>query len=205
MLRKRLIPQMQFNGEEWPMNCPRCSLYNPDAMNYCGRCGVRLDGGEEPTSKSPEPSQSRFCVSCGKEMAWDVNICQFCGHYYGSLFMPIGTVKSPSWKPVVGGIICLASGLFLLLSTFGFGFYYSNPYHYYYGLLILALYIAPFITIAGGISAVVRKYWTFSMVGGICAIISSVLFGTSILILITFPLSIFAIVLIASSRGEFKR
>ncbi|MGQ9586944.1 MAG: hypothetical protein ACUVT7_00985 [Thermoplasmata archaeon] len=35
-----------------------------------------------------EASRSRTCVRCGRAIAWDVNVCSYCGHDYRIVMAP---------------------------------------------------------------------------------------------------------------------
>jgi len=40
----------------------------------------------------PEPKNPRSCVSCGRAIAWDANVCPYCGHDFrkGASASPVG-------------------------------------------------------------------------------------------------------------------
>jgi len=53
---------------------------------------------------------TRNCVKCGRTIAWDANVCQFCGHDYRAQ----ATAAAPHEKSVlslVGGVFILVAGL----------------------------------------------------------------------------------------------
>jgi len=53
---------------------------------------------------------TRNCVKCGRTIAWDANVCQFCGHDYRAQ----ATAAAPHEKSVlslVGGVFILIAGL----------------------------------------------------------------------------------------------
>lgn len=54
---------------------------------------------------------TRNCVSCGRAIAWDANVCPFCGHDYRMQMMAPAPQKSDSDLPVAGGILILISSL----------------------------------------------------------------------------------------------
>ena len=97
-----------------------------------------------------------------------------------------------TWKPIVGGLLSIASGLPLLI----IGLVMSIG-EYGEGALIALVYLSPFLIvfgiapIVGGIFALKRKRWHLALLGSIGGIFA-------------FYLAVPAIVLIAISRGEFE-
>jgi len=60
--------------------------------------------------QSTSEQKTRQCVSCGRNIAWDANVCQFCGHDYRAQ----ATAKPPHEKSalsMVGGIMILVAGV----------------------------------------------------------------------------------------------
>jgi len=107
-------------------------------------------------------------------------------------------------KPVIGGILTIFSGLLGLVGiasyTIGFGDPGSGigkgdmpPFvpSIIFGMSIPAVVIA-ILAVTGGILAVMRKQWAWSLAGSIAASLSLIILGIP------------AIVLIALSREEFK-
>jgi class 3 adenylate cyclase/tetratricopeptide (TPR) repeat protein len=46
------------------MQCPKCHFDNPEQMQFCGKCGARLEN-ICPQCKSSNPSEFNFCGKCG--------------------------------------------------------------------------------------------------------------------------------------------
>lgn len=55
------------------------------------------------------PTQTRNCVSCGRSIAFDANVCQYCGHDYRVAAAPPKHEKG--MLSMVGGILILIAGL----------------------------------------------------------------------------------------------
>jgi len=107
-------------------------------------------------------------------------------------------------KPIIGGILTIVSGLLGLLGiasySIGFGDAGSGigkgdmpPFvpSIIFGMSIPAIAIA-ILAVAGGIFAVLRKRWRWSLAGSIAAVLSLIILGVP------------AVVLIALSKDEFK-
>lgn len=54
------------------MKCPHCGTENADWLSKCGACGKPLD----------DAARGRQCVSCGRSIGFDINVCPYCGHDY---------------------------------------------------------------------------------------------------------------------------
>jgi len=110
---------------------------------------------------------------------------------------------SKTKKPIIGGILTIFSGLLGLLGIFsysiglgdagsGFGQGDMPPFvpSIIFGMSIPAIVIA-LLAIAGGILAVLRKRWRWSLAGSIAAALSLIILGIP------------AVVLVALSKDEF--
>ena len=110
---------------------------------------------------------------------------------------------SKTKKPIIGGILTIFSGLLglsgILSYSIGFGDVGSGiakgdmpPFvpSIIFGMSIPAIVIA-LLAIAGGILAVLRKQWRWSLAGSIAAALSLIILGVP------------AVVLIALSKDEF--
>ena len=116
---------------------------------------------------------TRKCVSCGREIAWDANVCQYCGHDYRNVMSGAPAAKKESAMPVIGGIlIILASLLYLglggliaagssvaLVPSAG-----TSAWGVACGVIVLLLGI---LCILGGIFALQRKHFGLALVAGI--------------------------------------
>ncbi|MFC1911897.1 hypothetical protein ACFLXG_01910 [Chloroflexota bacterium] len=111
---------------------------------------------------------------------------------------------SKTKKPIIGGILTIISGTLGMLGIVsysiglgaagsGFGKGDMPPFvpSIIFGIPIPALIIA-LLAIAGGILAVLRKRWRWSLIGSIAAALSLIILGIP------------AVVLIALSKDEFK-
>ena len=110
---------------------------------------------------------------------------------------------SKTKKPIIGGILTIVSGLLGLLGTAsysiglgnvgsGFGKGDMPPFvpSIIFGMPIPAVVIA-LLAIVGGILAILRKRWRWSLTGSIAAVLSLIILGIP------------AVVLIALSKDEF--
>lgn len=51
------------------MKCPKCQSENPEAMKFCGGCGVKLER-ICPNCNYPNPFHFKFCGGCGQELTF---------------------------------------------------------------------------------------------------------------------------------------
>jgi ribosomal protein L40E len=49
------------------MKCPKCNFENPEGMNFCGRCGVKIEL-VCPSCNASNPPGFTFCGKCGKNL-----------------------------------------------------------------------------------------------------------------------------------------
>ena len=49
------------------MKCPKCQFENPEAMQFCGKCGAKLEK-ICPQCNYSNPSDFRFCGKCGDDL-----------------------------------------------------------------------------------------------------------------------------------------
>lgn len=143
---------------------------------------------------------SRKCVSCGRDIAWDANVCPFCGHDYRTV-APQAAQKKESVMPVIGGILIIIAGLIEIGSG---------------GLLIAGGAASSSIPIIGGdvgsILAVCGAIWLIlgiiALLGGIFAV-QRKNFGIAVLGGILglggyFIPALIGLILVAVSKDEFK-
>lgn len=157
------------------MKCVQCGAENPEGMKFCGMCGKAV---VLPTV-TPGEARHRYCIGCGRVIAWDVNVCQYCGHDY----------RAPAKDAtkdylVVGGVLTTVAGVFsivlttLIISTMG------DITNGGLGLAVL-IYSCGVLGIIGGILAMMRKMFPFAVLGAACAIMGpAFFFGIAGLVLI---------------------
>lgn len=152
---------------------------------------------------SAQPS-ARQCVSCGKEIANDANVCQYCGHDYRAPAVGPAPAKQ-SALPIVGGVLILIGALlevlmglaivgsigaldsFMLVDVEGIDAFQDIVT--VCGIIWLVMGL---IGILGGIFAITRKHFGLAILGGVFALPG---FGVFALI---------GIILVAVARKEFK-
>ncbi|MBU0624399.1 MAG: hypothetical protein KJ672_06085 [Candidatus Thermoplasmatota archaeon] len=154
--------------------------------------------------------KTRNCVSCGRAIAWDANVCQYCGHDF----------RAPAAAPphektvlsIVGGIMVLVVGIMGLamgglffaidisdLDTYGIGSISGfedtiQNILYVCGAIFVILGL---IAVVGGFFGVRRKHWGLAILGGVLGLfIITPYFVGSLVALV-------GIVLLAVSRKDF--
>lgn len=142
---------------------------------------------------------TRNCVSCGRTIAWDANVCQYCGHDYRAGAAP--PAKKESVMPVIGGILILIAGLIEL----GYG-----------GLLVAGGSAADSIPVVGGdVGDILAVCGAIMIILGIIALIGGIFaiqrknFGLAVLggvlgLLGWFIPALIGLILVAISKDEFK-
>jgi len=146
---------------------------------------------------SSTPAQStRNCVSCGRAISWDANVCPYCGHDFR--MAGAAAPKKESAMPLVGGILIIIGGLIELvvggvLITGGTALFDVTM-----GVSgILAVCGAIFvllglIALLGGIFAIQRKHFGLAVVGGVLGLGGYLIFA------------LVGLILVAVSRDEFS-
>ena len=154
---------------------------------------------------------TRNCVSCGRAIAWDSNVCQYCGHDYRVQT----TAAAPHEKTalsIVGGILILIAGIMGLamggiffsinvsdLDAYGFGAITGfedtlQNILYVCGAIFVILGL---IAIGGGFFGVRRKHWSLAILGGVLGLfILTPYFAGSLLALV-------GLILVAVSKKDF--
>ena len=70
------------------------------------------------TEAGPPPT-IRYCISCGRAIDFNANVCSYCGHDYsgrGQIPFSLPPVRK-SASPVIGGILVLIAGLLALVNV----------------------------------------------------------------------------------------
>lgn len=160
-------------------------------------------GGAPPT---------RRCVTCGKELDWNMNLCPYCGHDHR--YSQVQAPKPKTMKPSIGGLLIMIAGIAAI--AMGFFFMVIEPsdleeYGYtpssevdislsemvsFLGVCGIVIVVCGLIAILGGVMAVMRKSFALSIVGGIFGIIGLGFFLGAVVALV-------GIILVAMSRSEF--
>ncbi len=152
---------------------------------------------------SAQPS-ARHCVSCGKEISNDANVCQHCGHDYRVPVVGVASTKKTA-LPVVGGVLILIGALLEVLMGLALvgsigaldsimivdveGIDAFQDMVTACGIIWL---IMGLIGVLGGIFGVMRKHYGLAILGGVFALPG---FGIFALI---------GIILVAVSKREFS-
>ena len=106
------------------------------------------------TSSGVQPT--RNCVSCGRAIAWDANVCSYCGHDYRAVMAgPLLTARKESSKPIIGGVLIIVGGLLLTLGA---------------GFCMIVLFPLAILAFMGGVFALMRKYFALAVIGGVLSI-----------------------------------
>ena len=63
------------------LRCPKCKTILGDDAEFCPGCGVKI---KRPGSATPAAATSRFCASCGAQIAAEARFCPVCGQAAGS-------------------------------------------------------------------------------------------------------------------------
>lgn len=147
-------------------------------------------------TSAPAAAPPRNCVSCGRGISWDANVCPYCGHDYRMTMAGPAAQKKESAMPLIGGILLIIVSLGYLLMGAGMALAGGSLFWFdevasgaavACGAILLVLGL---IVILGGIFAIQRKSFGFALVGGILAIPS--------------VLGIIALILIIVSKDEFR-
>ncbi|HEX7392237.1 MAG TPA: hypothetical protein VF374_04725 [Thermoplasmata archaeon] len=143
---------------------------------------------------------SRKCVSCGRDIAWDANVCPYCGHDYRTV-APQAAQKKESVMPVIGGILIIIAGLIeigmggVLIAGGTASSWLPLVGGEIAGILAVCgaiLLILGIIALLGGIFAVQRKNFGIAVLGGILGLVA------------WFIPALIGLILIAVSKDEFK-
>lgn len=140
-------------------------------------------------------SGGRNCVSCGRPIAFDANVCPYCGHDYRVVMAGPQTQRKQSGTPVAGGVLILVGAIiyFLigglvaagstvaLVPTMG-----EAVWGIVCGVIVIVL---GFISFLGGVYAIGRKNFNFAIVGGIFVIPTII--------------GLIGLILVAVSKDEF--
>jgi len=142
---------------------------------------------------------TRNCVSCGRSIPWDANVCQHCGHDYRAGAAP--PAKKETVMPLIGGILIIigglvevASGGWLIVGGSAAG---SVPVIGSDVEDILTIcgaiwLILGLVAILGGVFAIQRKNFGLAVLGGVLGLPGY------------FLPALIGLILVAISKDEFK-
>lgn len=153
--------------------------------------------------------KTRNCTSCGRAIAWDANVCQYCGKDFR-----VEAAKPPHEKTalsIVGGILILVAGI-IGLGMGGILLAIDVDQLADYGLDVagvsgiiediltvcgIILVVLGLIAALGGFFGVMRKHWGLAILGGVIGlfIISPYMIASL--------LSLIGLVLVAISKKDF--
>ena len=152
----------------------------------------RLEAMESTTSKR------RNCVSCGRSISWDANVCPYCGHDF-RVSMMMQPAKKESSMPTIGGVLILLAGLIeigagAVVGLVGAGGSFGFPTDATGFLAVCGgvLIVLGLISIMGAIFAMERKHFGLAVLGGILSLPGF------------FILGLIGLILIAVSKDEFE-
>lgn len=142
------------------------------------------------SSQPPPAEQTRVCLGCGRQIPVSAYACQFCGK-------PAFEQKATTKYAVIGGIFCIISGVFGLITAIMFlavggflGFAYAGSIALMCGAIILIFAI---LALLGGVFAIQRKNFGMAVVGAVFALlVGYIIFG------------ILAIIFIVLGKDEFQ-
>ena len=157
-------------------------------------------------------SGTRNCVGCGRAIAWDANVCPYCGHDFRA---PVAA--PPHEKTIlslVGGILILIAGIMGLalgaiivvasdnvdtladwgVDVAGFGDLLSDIL-LVCGIIVIVLAL---IVVVGGFFGVMRKHWGLVILGGVLGLF---LIGPYMLASI---FALIGLILVAVSKKDFS-
>lgn len=149
-------------------------------------------------TSTPGAAPTRNCVSCGRAISWDANVCPYCGHDYRVAMAGPGAQKKETAMPTIGGILIIigavlelvvggalaAGGTALMGITLG-----ASGFITVCGVILVIMAI---IALLGGIFALQRKNFGFAVVGGIMALPG------------WFIPALIGLILVAVSKDEFR-
>jgi len=145
---------------------------------------------------SSTPAQStRNCVSCGRAISWDANVCPYCGHDF-RMAAGEAAAKKHTVMPVLGGVFILIPAIGWIIggawmavagnALFGISLGASSVLTVC-GAIMLLLGI---IALLGGIFAIQRKHFGLAVLAGVFVLPSI--------------LGLVGLILVAVSHEEFS-
>ncbi len=145
-------------------------------------------------SSGPSGTMTRNCVSCGRSIAWDANVCPYCGHDYRAQMYGQGA-KRDTAMPMIGGILILIAGLIELAGgaiLFGGGVFFVDIGGGIAAVCGAILVLIGVIALIGGVFAIQRKHFGLAILGGILGLGGWFIPG------------LIGLILVALSKDEFR-
>jgi hypothetical protein len=103
----------------------------------------------------PGTAPTRSCVACGRAIAWDVNVCPYCGHDFRpqmtGMQQPMYGQPMPQHEAVSGGMKILLYLLSFFIPIVGFiigAIYYTKPETKEVGKMCIILGILSIVLVA---------------------------------------------------------
>jgi len=149
-------------------------------------------------ASAPGASPTRNCVSCGRSISWDANVCPYCGHdYRGAMAGPM-IQKKETAMPLIGGILIIIAavieiamgGMLVAGGTAFLGLSLGTS-----GIIVACgaiILIVGLVALLGGIFALQRKNFGLAVLGGVLSLGGYFIPG------------LIGLILVAVSKDEFK-
>lgn len=154
---------------------------------------------------STDEQSSRMCVSCGRSIEMDANVCQHCGHDFRAPAEGPAAPKKKTALPVIGGVLVMVGGLVTLVAGLALiGTMDSldamvpmdvegmDMFEDLVNTCGAILVIFGLIGVLGGVMGILRKSFGLAIVGGIFALPG------------WFIPALIGLILIAISKEEFE-
>ena len=106
-------------------------------------------------------SQTRSCVSCGRAIAWDVNVCPYCGHDFRVQTSPVHVEAMGSGMKI---FLYLLSFIIPIVGFIIGAIYYTKPEPEYkhVGKMCIILGLLSILLVVICWVVVVAAFWTTS-------------------------------------------
>jgi len=156
---------------------------------------------------------TRNCVKCGKSIAFDANVCPYCGHDYRAVMAgPAAAPHEKGMLSLVGGIMILISGiiglaiggLLLAINTsdfdqFGLGSIGGLDDTLHNILLVCGaiFVILGLIAVVGGFFGIRRQHFGLVILGGVLGLFTIGPYGLGSL------LALVGLILVAVGKKDF--